>query len=685
MKENAPGFSSVLLAVRPMMGLCLLVLGFTSCQRTSAEEEQLRVLTAVDRAEALVRGDQYQRALHFLDSSYQKQKPLSDFAKVNYYQFMRWAESFVSREHSALRYYDSMYYADRHITDEYPAPYAKYLIERADVYLKEQEFNRAFECLYMARKIASEHKDHQVSHDLYSILGNAMYRQGNFSEAAQNYRKGYFHAKRTGLKVNKERYKRMNGQANNTALGFLKLGLYDSSQYYYELALEAMDSFAVFNKGDQLFYAHGTGVVLSNMAHLELLRGHVDEAIELHKTSIDYNIDSGGVALEGLITVCQLAEIYIEQGNLEEAETLLSHYQGSLDAIANIYLQSEQEKALWKYQLALGDTAQAYHHYLKMMELSEEDHLAKHNLVDLDFEKEMAKYEEHWALRKLQKKSELQQSVLLSMVLLLVAFFLFYTYVRRNHKKLRNLHTQISEQNQRLSLSLESLQRSQEENRRILQVVAHDLRNPIGGFMGLTDALLEKDYLEQEDRELIELIHSSSEEALGFVNELLQDPGGNDNIKKERTNLLWVLEQSVTLQKHRAEAKEVQLKVEKEDVMAVVSPDKMGRVMGNIISNAIKFSHRGSSIEIELKETAKGALFSVKDYGIGIPKSMQATLFDSHSAVEKRRAGTQGEASHGLGLSIVKQLVEAHGGTIWLESEVGKGSVFYVEVPSGEA
>jgi len=110
-----------------------------------------------------------------------------------------------------------------------------------------------------------------------------------------------------------------------------------------------------------------------------------------------------------------------------------------------------------------------------------------------------------------------------------------------------------------------------------------------------------------------------------------------------------------------------------------VDKDRIGRMINNLLGNAIKFSSAGEEIIIAAEQKDKTILISVKDNGIGIPPGMQNEVFNTFSGI--RRMGTAGEKSFGLGLSICKQIVEAHNGEIWVESEPGKGSVFFVELP----
>jgi len=103
-------------------------------------------------------------------------------------------------------------------------------------------------------------------------------------------------------------------------------------------------------------------------------------------------------------------------------------------------------------------------------------------------------------------------------------------------------------------------------------------------------------------------------------------------------------------------------------------------VLNNILGNAIKFSPTDSSIIVTLTADGRGYRITIRDHGMGIPAAAQKNVFDVFTL--SRRTGTQGEKSFGLGLSICKQIIEAHEGRIWFESEEGKGTEFFIELPA---
>lgn len=113
--------------------------------------------------------------------------------------------------------------------------------------------------------------------------------------------------------------------------------------------------------------------------------------------------------------------------------------------------------------------------------------------------------------------------------------------------------------------------------------------------------------------------------------------------------------------------------------MLAGSREKLWRVVSNLMANAIKFSPEGAVIEVSLENRGQYARIAVRDHGIGIPEGMKDKLFDLFT--EAKRPGTAGEQSFGMGLAISRQIVEAHDGRIWLESQPGQGTTFFVELP----
>ncbi|GAB3295293.1 hypothetical protein GCM10027511_08930 [Hymenobacter humi] len=174
-------------------------------------------------------------------------------------------------------------------------------------------------------------------------------------------------------------------------------------------------------------------------------------------------------------------------------------------------------------------------------------------------------------------------------------------------------------------------------------------------------------------------------QACATATNLLQDVlflGSLDaaHLKKQPTDLNALLESRLAPHQLAAHGKglTLQLEVPAHTVHANLNADVFGRVVDNLVSNALKFTPAGGHVTVGLRETEGRVLLTVQDTGIGIPEALRAELFEKFSA--SARAGLGGEASTGLGLFITKQIVRLHRGKMWVESQEGEGTCFFVEL-----
>jgi signal transduction histidine kinase len=234
-----------------------------------------------------------------------------------------------------------------------------------------------------------------------------------------------------------------------------------------------------------------------------------------------------------------------------------------------------------------------------------------------------------------------------------------------------------------LELAYEKLKQSNESKDRILQIVAHDLRTPVGGISTLSHLLLDDTVrTEEEKKRYLEMIHQSSSQSLNMINELLQGhTNDSGELVKSRINVNSFLYNIAELMQHKAGEKQQSLTLQLPEAPLVIDCDagKLSRVIHNLVANSIKFTQPGGCIELSTLRNNGQVEISVKDNGIGIPQALRQNLFSMNSQVKRR--GTAGEKSFGIGLSVCKQIMEAHGGKIWVSSEEGKGTVFTVGLP----
>ncbi|MBE9583547.1 HAMP domain-containing histidine kinase [Mucilaginibacter sp. JRF] len=215
----------------------------------------------------------------------------------------------------------------------------------------------------------------------------------------------------------------------------------------------------------------------------------------------------------------------------------------------------------------------------------------------------------------------------------------------------------------------------------VLGTVAHDLRNPIAAIESIT-MLMELDEPDDDMRENIDMVKQSCEKARSIINDLLET-ARNDNTDElvvNRVELNGFLKRLADGWNSSASIpNKVIFTSSPTNAFADINTEKFQRVIDNLISNAAKFSKDADTIDITLGASDKQLQIGVKDHGVGIPKEILPLIFDRFS--KAGRNGLRGEQSTGLGLSIVKQIVEKHKGKIVVESIVGKGSTFIINLP----
>ncbi len=225
-----------------------------------------------------------------------------------------------------------------------------------------------------------------------------------------------------------------------------------------------------------------------------------------------------------------------------------------------------------------------------------------------------------------------------------------------------------------------------EQKNRFLGMAAHDLRNPLTAISGISNLLASmlEGVLDAEQKELLGHIETSS----GFMLELIDDLLDIAAIEEGRIDLLTldldlceVVAGSVARHRHLARAKSIELCFEPPSTPVVARADerRLVQVLDNLLSNATKYSPSGTTTTIALGVEGDAVVLSVRDQGPGIAKAEQVRLFEPFERASSRVTG--GERSTGLGLAITKKIVEAHGGNVSLESEVGEGSTFEVRLP----
>lgn len=219
-----------------------------------------------------------------------------------------------------------------------------------------------------------------------------------------------------------------------------------------------------------------------------------------------------------------------------------------------------------------------------------------------------------------------------------------------------------------------------------LEILSHDLRGPIGTVKMLASVIDKKIPNNPELHKLTQMIEDISRRNIDLIETLLTKEflaTAAVEISLERLDVVWEINQAmdIYLKSQQNIKKHIRFTHSHENVFANIDSMKFLQVINNLVSNAIKFTGDDGDIRVHLEKLDTSFLVTVSDNGIGIPKTLQPSLFSKYT--KSGREGVEGEKSIGLGMWIVKKLTEEHGGKVWFTSEVDKGSTFYVELPLG--
>ncbi len=265
--------------------------------------------------------------------------------------------------------------------------------------------------------------------------------------------------------------------------------------------------------------------------------------------------------------------------------------------------------------------------------------------------------------------------------------------LERANDRLNWANSQLSHTNRSLEMRTAELNFALEQNREILGVTVHDLKNPLGGVLGISEIIQEDlAYMPNHERmpdvqENVGLVHQAAKQMLLNVEGMLDrhGHGAKGPLQKEEVFLNDII--VTTLKWNRVHAKNKGLKIffsgQQEKVAVRVDVTAMQRVMDNLLSNAIKYSAMHSRIWVEMLTQEKDVWVSVRDEGPGLTDEDLQRVFGKQQRLSAQP--TAGEHSSGYGLYIVKQFIEQHGGQVGVESVLGEGAAFWFKIPIAES
>lgn len=634
-----------------------------------------------DSAYDLMGGKNSAIALNYIDSTFRNLQQGPIVRWIRFRTIKDYYENYTNDTVAQHRYIDSM--AQTLDSQPYRPEVAQTTLAHSRLLQAEQRYDEAFRELQNGSLTARQHGDNCGLADFYNHMGVIRYQQEQYRTAISYLRNAL--ADDAGCALpNDFTYTVVMRQSllNTTGLCYEKLGLADSAIHYYQQALRFILAQQPLYPGHRNFMFSAEGVIKGNLGGAYIILGNDSAAVRYLKDAIAIN-DRPGFAIEDAQnTKLKLAGLYLKKRQFVTAETVLNAVGNDLskgrgrstmrDEIFRDYLN-----AMSGLSQQRGDYRSAYHYSLTFHQVADSLHALKDQLIRADMDRLFAANSGRRLLETTARNGRLKTWLLVILVscLLLVASaaVIGLAQLRRS----RDLVSLLKISNKRLEDNIVELEKSKDENDRILKIIAHDLRNPLGAIYSATNLLSELDLRTESPETLINLIGECSHTAIDLVSELLN--GSNALLKRLPVDMAGLLQDNVTWMQHHANAKHQQIQFTADHAEVVVDKRQIGRVICNLLSNAIKFSPPHTIIDVVGIRDEREYLVKIHDRGIGIPSHLLAKLFDAGPDI--RRPGTAGEPSNGLGLGICRQFMQDHRGSIWVESASDLGTIVFLRFP----
>lgn len=604
--------------------------------------------------------------------------------QISFY-YCQWTQYYLNDPVVMNIYADSAlaYFKDDTRKTNYPNEYFRALLTKGDACLKAKKYTLALRYYYQGRKVMPANDCDKGT--LATKIGGIYYDQRKYLLAGQYWAESYNRLATCSDKITQQKlFFLKQGALNNAGFSYELGGKLDSAEHYYLADVKLIretDSLQLISK----YYTSGAlEVAYDNLGGLNIKKGNLPLAENyLDKCMAIPLISNSGVRIPPLL---KLTQIYLKKGQYNKAGVTLTQSKLLLDKYAEA---NSGSLPIWirlyaEHLSLTGKPAEAYRYQTNYIRLKDSADNSSSELYRLDVERELNTLQQEQSLISLKQKDNLKKLYLvgIGVITLLSAVIIILAY--RSLKRTRQANTNTKLQNSQLQATLAQVELLNSNYIRVMRVMAHDLRNPLSGILGISGLILEEENsLTEESRHLLKLIESTSNSSLGMINELLESglKDKNESLEKQQVDICALLFDSVELLQFKAKEKsqEILFDCSHSAIIANVNYDGIWRVFNNLIVNAIKFSHENGVIKVGIGTVKNNILISIADAGVGIPDKDKDNVFEMFTTAKK--PGTQGEQPFGLGLSISKKIIEAHNGRIWFTSIADVGTTFYIELP----
>ena len=341
--------------------------------------------------------------------------------------------------------------------------------------------------------------------------------------------------------------------------------------------------------------------------------------------------------------------------------------------------QNEPEKIFGNVEKITGYNASELNNMHGLIGIIEEDDIEKYDKTYLELQgKETGKIKHQFRItHKNGNAVWLEESVIIKKD----AGKIIY------EKLIRDI-TPFKETEEKLRENFLKIDKANKVKDKFISIISHDLRAPFTSIIGFAEILINEPNLTEEERlDYLKYIYEAAQTQLTMVNHLLdwsRLQSGKIEVEPARLNVRATVSNAVSSLTGAAVRKEVEI-IEKipGDLYFYADPKLINRVLGNLLSNALKFTPGGKRIFVSANKYGTDKIeVVVKDEGVGIKEEDQRKIFKLEEKITTK--GTSGEKGTGLGLLLVKDIVEKHGGEIWFYSKEGEGTEFHFIVPEAK-
>ncbi|MDB4285784.1 tetratricopeptide repeat-containing sensor histidine kinase [bacterium] len=535
------------------------------------------------------------------------------------------------------------------------------------------DYNQALLHYIRALTIFENLQDIEKVPSSYINIGNIYHVTGDLKMALES-----FH---TALEIHKNtsNLRGMGDAYINIGEAYSEMDAFDKALSNYEKALDI--SLKLDDKFSQTEILTSIGKMYQQKGDLNGAEVTYFEALEICR-----QINEKVVAVE-LYNL--LGGIYNDR---EKPEIAITYLEKSADMAMEIHalpeLRNSYQSLTRSYQL-MGEYKKAFSYQSELLKVKDSlfDEVKTHEMADMrakhkldEREKNISYLNELQVMSQAKYNAERSKNLLLLLGLSLLATLaavLYAGYLRKNKDNLL-----IEAKNEELADKNKELKDLNEAKNTLMGIVAHDLKNPLSQIRGLVNIVLtEPDNLSPRQKMLTEKIGESSDRLTHMIRKILDVEiieASKLSLEMSKSDLCAMIRQTLEEYQLDAKRKNIQLDfdTDKGQQFAVVDPEFTHQIMGNLVSNAVKYTPQHKKIHVQLSTHKDQVQLRIRDEGPGITEADQKKLFGRFQKLTARPTG--GEDSNGLGLSIVKKYVDAMNGKVWCESIPGSGATFVV-------